>query len=227
MSLNRNHHGIRSRDRIYNARGNGLFTWHVLTIFISRAITWNTRGVVGNTYYHGNICKSLSRDVDVGYSPFASLFRATFFHLQSPCHPAAPLRHSRRSHSPFLTDRPRGIASDIRHIRGSLCFMANCFIIFDIFPVYGRGSAFCFMAVYCTWWTSLYVPPWIIPRPTPRLVFHPRDVRRVEYDKRHFFIIKMRSVFSHRLVEKYMYTIWFTIWKCHRLPFCLAPYSEI
>lgn len=90
MSLNRNHHGIRSRDRIYNARGNGLFTWHVLTIFISRAITWNTRGVVGNTYYHENICKSLSRDVDVGYSPFASLFRATFFHLQSPCHPAAP-----------------------------------------------------------------------------------------------------------------------------------------
>lgn len=80
--------------RIYNARGNGLFTWHVLTIFISRAITWNTRGVVGNTYYHENICKSLSRDVDVGYSPSASLFRATFFHLQSPCHPAAPLRHS-------------------------------------------------------------------------------------------------------------------------------------
>lgn len=67
--------------------------------------------------------------------------------------------------------RPRGIASDIRHIRGSLCFMANCFIIFDIFPVYGRGSAFCFMAVYCTWWTSLYVPPWIIPRPTPGSCF--------------------------------------------------------
>lgn len=116
--------------------------------------------------------------------------------------------------------RPRGIASDIRHIRGSLCFMANCFIIFDIFPVYGRGSAFCFMAVYCTWWTSLYVPPWIIPRPTPRLVFYSRGVRRVEYDERHFFMIKMRSVFSHHLVEKYMYTIWFTIWKCHWL--CLS-----
>lgn len=49
---------------------------------------WNTRGVAGNTYYHENICKSLPRDVDVGYSPFASLFRTTFFHLQSPCHPA-------------------------------------------------------------------------------------------------------------------------------------------
>lgn len=105
---------------------------------------------------------------------------------------------------PHRRPTARGIASDIRHIRGSLCFMANCFIIFDIFPVYGRGSAFCFMAVYCTWWTSLYVPPWIIPRPTPRLVFHPRDARRVEYDKRHFFMIKMRSAFSHRLVEKYI-----------------------
>lgn len=40
-------------------------------------------------------------------------------------------------------------ALSIRYIRGSLCFMANCFIIFDIFPVYGRSSAFCFMAVYC------------------------------------------------------------------------------
>lgn len=131
---------------------------------------WNTRGVAGNTYYHENICKSLPRDVDVGYSPFASLFWATFFHLQSPCHPVAPLRHS----PPLafaVPHRPRGIASDIRYIRGSLCFMANCFIIFDIFPVYGRGSAFCFMAVYCTWWTSLYVPPWIIPRPTPGSCF--------------------------------------------------------
>lgn len=148
---------------IYNAHRDGRFTWHVLAIFISRAIT---RGVAGNTYYHENICKSLPRDIDVGYSPFASLFRTTFFHLQSPCHPAPfpPLAFT-------VPHRPRGIASDIRHIRGSLCFMANCFIIFDIFPVYGRGSAFCFMAVYCTWWTSLYVPPWIIPRPTPASCF--------------------------------------------------------
>lgn len=146
---------------IYNAHRDGRFTWHVPAIFISRAITWNTRGVAGNTYYRGNICKSLPRDIDVGYSPFASLFRTTFFHLQSPCRPAPfPPRAFTVPH------RPRGVASDIRHIRGSLCFMANCFIIFDIFPVYGRGSAFCFMAVYCTWWTSLYVPPWIIPQPT-------------------------------------------------------------
>lgn len=65
------------------------------------------RGVAGNTYYHENICKSLPRDARRCWieSPFASLFRATFFYLQSPCHPVAPLRHSRRSHSPFLTGR--------------------------------------------------------------------------------------------------------------------------
>lgn len=114
MSLNRNHHGIRSRDRIYSARGNGLFTWHVLTIFISRAITWNTRGVVGNTYYHENICKSLSRDVDVGYSlPPLHCFGRLFSTYNRRAILRGPLRHSRRSHSPFLTDRPRGIASDI------------------------------------------------------------------------------------------------------------------
>ena len=33
--------------------------------------------------------------------------------------------------------------ADIRRTRGSLRFMANCFIIFDIFPVYGCGRAFC------------------------------------------------------------------------------------
>lgn len=32
---------------IYSARGDGRFTWHVLTIFISRAITWDTRGGEG------------------------------------------------------------------------------------------------------------------------------------------------------------------------------------
>lgn len=32
----------------------------------------------------------------------------------------------------------------------SLCFMANCFIIFDIFSVYGPPARpFCFIAVYC------------------------------------------------------------------------------
>ena len=45
------------------------------------------------------------------------------------------------------------------YAQGSLCFMANCFIIFDIFPVYYHGPPFCFMAVYCVWWTPLYVPP--------------------------------------------------------------------
>lgn len=94
---------------------------------------------------------------------------ATFFHLQLPSfHPASLpssppfLHHSRCSHSPFLFTGRAASASGIRYIRGSLCFMANCFIIFDIFPVYGRGSAFCFMAVYCAWWTSLYMPPWIL-----------------------------------------------------------------
>lgn len=116
--------------------------------------------------------------------------------------PAARIRRS----SPA---GPRGIASDIRHIRGSLCFMANCFIIFDIFPVYGRGSVFCFMAVYCTWWTSLYVPPWIIPSAYARLVFYPRDVRRIEYDKRHFFMTKKCVLLRHFVGKKI--TIWFAI----------------
>jgi len=81
----------------------------------------------------------------------------TFFaHLQSPtvevaaAAAATPLVPESHSRAPLLMV-PRGTASGrvVRYIRGSLCFMANCFIIFDIFPVYGRGSAFCFMAVYC------------------------------------------------------------------------------
>lgn len=71
---------------IYNARGD---LARSDDIYLDRRLR-EIRGVAGNTYYYENICKSLPRDVDVGDSPFASLFRATFFHLQSPCHPVAP-----------------------------------------------------------------------------------------------------------------------------------------
>lgn len=90
-------------------------------------------------------------DVSDPLSPFTSLLfaGATFFPLTIAIVPSCVPSLPRRSHSPFLfTDRAAS-ASGIRYIRGSLCFMANCFIIFDIFPVYGRGSTFCFMAVYC------------------------------------------------------------------------------
>lgn len=168
-SLNWNHHDISSRNAfitlVETADLLGTF-WRYLSRGRLREIRAGLQETLITTKTYVN---PLPRDVDVGYSPLASLFRATFFHLQSPCHPVAlcailPLAFA-------VPHRPHGIASDIRHIRGSLCFMANCFIIFDIFPVYGRGSAFCFMAVYCTWWTSLYVPPWIIPRPTPGSCF--------------------------------------------------------
>lgn len=35
-----------------------------------------------------------------------------------------------------------------------------------------------------------------------RLVFYPRDVRRIEYDKRHFLVVKKKRVLSRYLVEK-------------------------
>lgn len=126
---------------------------------------YTSGGVARNTYYRGNICKSLPRDARrcLGSSPFASLFRGrNFFPLTIAIVPSCVPLLPRRSHSPFLFTSRAASASGIRYIRGSLCFMANCFIIFDIFPVYGRGSAFCFMAVYCAWWTSLYMPPWIL-----------------------------------------------------------------
>lgn len=85
--------------------------------------------------------------------------------------------------------RDHAASPGIRYMRGSLCFMANCFIIFDIFPVYGRGPTFCFMVVYCAWWTLLYVPPWILGL-RPARVLSARYSRRIEYDKRHFLVIK-------------------------------------
>lgn len=64
-------------------------------------------------------------------------FRPTSFRVQSQSAPL--LRHSpppRRSLSAATAS-----VGYIRYIRGSLCFMANCFIIFDIFPVYGPRFA--------------------------------------------------------------------------------------
>lgn len=67
---------------------------------------------------------------------------------------------------PFRSPNRRSLTTkltDIRRTRGSLRFMANCFIIFDIFPVYGCGRAFCLgHCLYCVWWTPLYVPPYAL-----------------------------------------------------------------
>lgn len=162
-----------------------------------------------NTYYHENICKSLLRDVDVEslffslcFSPFlvlislGSLFRPTSFRVQSLFCPGPLFAHSSLRPSSFLAGRCATTRHrpGIRYMRGSLCFMANCFIIFDIFPVYGRGSTFCFMVVYCAWWTLLYVPPWILGLRSAR-VLSARYSRRIEYDKRHSLVIKNVCVF--------------------------------
>lgn len=40
-----------------------------------------------------------------------------------------------------------------------------------------------------------------------RLVFYPRDVRCIEYDKQHFLISKKKSVLSCHLMEKTYYLI--------------------
>lgn len=69
------------------------------------------------------------------------LFPANFFSTG----PASHRRRCSLTSSPFaLHRRPLTTKlTDIRRTRGSLRFMANCFIIFDIFPVYGCGRAFC------------------------------------------------------------------------------------
>lgn len=61
------------------------------------------RGVAGNTYYHENICKSLPRDVDVGYSlPSVHCFGRLFSTYNRAVPSYGPLRHS---HSPAARHR--------------------------------------------------------------------------------------------------------------------------
>lgn len=193
---------------IYNAHRDGRFTWHVPAIFISRAITWNTRGVAGNTYYRGNICKSLPRDIDVGYSPFASLFRTTFFHLQSPCHPAPfpPL-----SHSPFLTGRAAS-----HRIYGTYGGRYVLWLIVLLSLTYFQFTA---AARHFASWLSIVRderrfmchPGLYLSLRPPRILFA-RRLSSIGHDKRHFLVTKKKSVLSHRREKKNTFLIiWFAI----------------
>lgn len=153
--------------------------------------------VIRSTYYRENICKFLSQDESMSDS-FSLRFIVSdhFFPLTIEPFHLGPLRHS----LPFafaVLHWPHDTASDIQYIRGSLCFMANCFIIFDIFPVWPRlgvllhGCLLCVMnVVLCT----------ILNTPTcAQRVFYPRNTR-IERDKQHF--LKKKSILSSRVVKK-------------------------
>lgn len=136
--------------------------------------------------------------VNAGSSSFASLFFGQPF-FSTRHRPSPPFRFSLRAilARPFAfavpPHRTAGTArAAVRYIRGSLCFMANCFIIFDIFPVYGRAGPRRFASRLSIVRDERRFMRAIPDTPGPRDVLFARHTTRVgvERDKRYFLVIK-------------------------------------